>query len=94
MIKGNQIRLKNRRVFLGQNENPANTDWYLGFKILVPENPKGKRVRDTRLILSMEAMAALVHLFANIPEKDTPLVYKFYEPELGKAYWKLENEDG
>lgn len=52
-------KLKNRRVSMGT----LNGTYYMIFKALDREAPKGQRVRVTKLSLSTEAMDAVVNLY-------------------------------
>lgn len=56
-VQGRNIRLKNRRVFMGKNED--------GF-ICMFKRLDGRKVKETTLILSPEAMSAFVQLYFEI----------------------------
>ena len=60
--QGFQAKLKNRRVFLGRMEG-NNSEFLLGFKILVESEVRKERIQVTKLRLTNEAMHCLVGMY-------------------------------
>lgn len=58
-IRGQQIKLKNARVFVGKWDSGG---YGVMMKILVANAPKGSRVRLTEFSLSPEGLSALASL--------------------------------